>query len=95
MTGDMACSFCLFILGLHPPHMEVPRLEVEEEPQLPTYARATATQDQSHVCNLHHSSRQCRILNLLGKARDRTCNLVVPSQIHFCCATTGTPVCSF
>ena len=43
------------------------------------------------AAGLHHSSRQCRILNPLSEARDRTCNLMVPSRIHFCCATTGTP----
>uniref|UniRef100_A0A8D1LHD7 RING-type E3 ubiquitin transferase n=1 Tax=Sus scrofa TaxID=9823 RepID=A0A8D1LHD7_PIG len=32
---------------------------------------ATATRDPNQVCNLHHSSRQCRILNPLSKARDR------------------------
>ena len=31
---------------------------------------ATATQDLSHICNLHQSSWQCRILNLLSEARD-------------------------
>ena len=30
----------------------------------------TATQDPSHVCNLHHSSQQHGILNPLSKARD-------------------------
>ena len=40
---------------------------------------------------LHHSSRQRRILNPLSKARDRTRNLMVRSQIHLCCATMGTP----
>ena len=30
---------------------------------------------------LHHSSRQCRILNLLSEARGRTCNFMVPSRI--------------
>ena len=45
----------------------------------------------SHVCNLHHSSQQRQILNPLSKARDQTCNLMVPSQIHFRCTTTGTP----
>ena len=29
--------------------------------------------------------------NPLSGARDQTCNLMVPSWIHFCCATTGTP----
>ena len=47
--------------------------------------------DQSHVCNLHHSSRQCWILNPLSEARDRTCNLTVPSRIRSRAAMTGTP----
>ena len=37
--------------------------------------------DPSRVCDLHHRSWQHRILNPLRKARDRTCNLMVPSQI--------------
>ena len=45
--------------------------------------------------DLHHSSWQCRILNLLFEARDRTCNLMVPSQISFCCAAVGTPYVYF
>ena len=43
-------------------HMEVPRLGVESELQLPAYTTATATQDQSHVCDPHYSSQQCRML---------------------------------
>ena len=43
------------------------------------------------AAGLHHSSRQGQILNTLSKARDRTQNLMVPSRIHFHCATTGTP----
>ena len=43
------------------------------------------------AASLHHSLWQCRILNPLSEARDWTCNLVVPSQIHFCCITRGTP----
>ena len=62
-------SFCYFF-GPLLRHMEVPRLGVESKLQPPAYARSTATWDPSHVCNLHHSSRQCRILNLLSKARD-------------------------
>ena len=31
------------------------------------------------------------IRNPLRKSRDLTCNLMVPSQICFCCATVGTP----
>jgi len=60
--------------------MEVPRLGVEGELQLPAYAAATAMQDPSHICELYHSSRQRRILHPLSKARDRTCNLMDPSQ---------------
>ena len=59
--------------------MQVPRLKVELELQLPAYTRATATRDPSLFCNLHHSSQKCRILNLLIKARDRTRILMVPS----------------
>ena len=73
-------------------HREVPRLGVELELWLLTYTTATAKPDPSRVCNLHHSSWQCRILNPLGKARDRTCIFVDTSQIRFCWATTGTPV---
>ena len=40
--------------------------------------------------DLHLSSRQCWILNPLSEARDRTCVLMDPSQIHFCCAMMGT-----
>ena len=65
--------FCLFLfcfLGPHPWHMGVPRLGVESEQHL--LAPATATPDVSRVCNLHHSSHQCQILNPLSKTRDRT-----------------------
>ena len=48
----------------------------------PAYTRATAMRDPSCICNLHHSSWQHRILNPLSKARDRTCNLMVPSPIR-------------
>ena len=50
--------------------MEVPRLGVQLELELPAYTRATATRDPSCVCDLHHSIRQHRILNQLSKARD-------------------------
>ena len=53
--------------------MEVPRLGVKSELQLPAQttatatATATSTPDPSHICDLHHSSWQCRILNPLAK----------------------------
>ena len=62
--------------------MEVPRLGVKLELQLAAYTTATAKQDLSRICDLHHSSQQCLILNLLSKARDQTCNLMFPSQIR-------------
>ena len=37
---------------------------------------ATAVQDLSPICDLHHSSRQRQILNPLSEARDRTCVLM-------------------
>ena len=52
--------------------MEVPRLGVESELQLPATATATAMQDPSRIYDLHHSSWQHQILNPLSKARDRT-----------------------
>ena len=43
--------------------MEVPRLGIELELQLPAYTTATAVQDPNRICDLHHSSRQRQILN--------------------------------
>ena len=70
--------------------MEVPRLRLEFELLLLAYTRATAMRDPSHVCDLHHRSQQCQILNPLSEARDRSCNPMAPSQIHFHCV--GTPL---
>ena len=57
--------------GPYPQHMKIPRLGSQWKLQLPAYATttatATATQDPSHVCNLHHSSQQHQILNPLSK----------------------------
>ena len=52
--------------------MEVPRLGVELELELPAYATATATLDPRHICDLRQSLRQCWILNPLKEARDQT-----------------------
>ena len=78
-------SFFFFrsvILGSHLRHMEVPRLGVQLELQLSAYTTATATRNPSCVCDLHHSSRQRRILHPLSEARDRTHNLMVPSRVR-------------
>ena len=51
--------------------MEVPRLGAESELQVPAYTTATAMQDLSCICDLHHSSWQRQILNPLCEARDK------------------------
>ena len=77
-----ALFFFFCFLGPHPWHMEVPRLGVKPELQLLACTTVTALWDLSHVCNLHHSSQQCLILNPLGEARNGTCLLMDASQIH-------------
>ena len=52
--------------------MEVPRLGVELERQLPGHATATAILHPSCICNLHCSLWQHQILNPLSEARDHT-----------------------
>ena len=70
-----------FIFSLGPLlwHMEVPKLGVKLEMQLPAYA--TATPDCSHVCDPQHSLQQCRIFNLLSETRDWTSNLMDTSRV--------------
>ena len=83
-------SFFFFFLGLYQRHMEVPRLGVKVEIQLLAYITATAMQDLSRVCNLHHSTQQHQILNPLIKGRNWTHVLMDTSQVRYCWATTGT-----
>ena len=85
-------TFLFFFLGPHPWHMEVPRLGVKLELQLPAYIAATATRDPSHVCDLHHRSWQHWILNSLSKARDPTYYLMDTSWFCYPWATKGAPV---
>ena len=86
-------AFYFIFLGLHPHHVEVPRLGVKLELQLPAYTSATAkaTWDPSRVCHLHHSSQQHWIFNPLSEARDQTRILMDTSGICFRWATMGTP----
>ena len=84
-------SFFLSFLGPHPRHTEVLRLGVEPVLQPLAYAVATAMWNPSSVCDLHHSSWQCWVLNPLIKARDQTFVLTVASEIRFHGATAGTP----
>ena len=75
--------------------MEVPRLGVTSELQLLAYTTAAAIWNPSYICNLHHSFQQRGIPNPLSKAKDQTLFSILmdTSQIRFCCATNGTPLC--
>ena len=84
--------FCLFVLGPQPRNVDVPRLGVKWELQLPANTTATAMWDPNHICNLCHSSWQYHIPNPLREARDRTLILMQTSQICFRCAITGIPM---
>ena len=64
--------------------MEVPKLAVELELQLPAIATATAMQDPRHLCHLHNSSQPHQILNPLSKVRDLSCILVDTSWGCYC-----------
>ena len=57
---QMKFYLLIFRAGLQP--LEVPRLGVELELQLAAHTTATAMPDPSRVCDLRHSSRQCRTL---------------------------------
>ena len=61
--------------------MEVPRLGIQSELQLPTYTTATATPYTSHAWDPCLSLWQGRILNPLNEAWDPTCILIDTSQI--------------
>ena len=72
--------------------MEVTRLGVKSELQLPAYAMPThSNADPSLICDLHQSSQQCRIPDLLSGARDQAHIPMDTSQIRFLCAKMGTP----
>ena len=72
----------LFVFSeLNPQQIEVPRLQVKLELQLLAHTIATTMQELSCICDLHHSSRQPRILNPLRKARDWTHVLMDTSRV--------------
>ena len=80
ITYYLSSIFLNIFLGLHPWQMEI-WIGVESELQLLAFGTATATQELSHFCELHHSSKQHRILNPLSEARGLTCILMDTSQI--------------
>ena len=51
--------------------MGISRLVAELELQPLAYTTPIARQDPNGICDLHHRSWQCRILNLLSGARDQ------------------------
>ena len=62
-THQNLLSFVVVVfLGLCPEQMEVPRLGVELELQLPAYTTAAAMPDLSRICDLNHSSWEHQIL---------------------------------
>ena len=85
---DKILFFLLFIFAFFffpqpcPQHMEVPRLVVKSELQVPAYTRAKAMPKPDHVCDPHRSLRQRRILNPRSGARGRTCILMDTSCLR-------------
>ena len=72
-----ATLFIYVFLGLHRPHMEVPRLGVESA------VAAALRQSHSNMgSDLHCSSGQHRILNPQSKARDQTSVLMDTGWVH-------------
>ena len=63
LNSPINFSFFFFFvfLGPHPQCMEVPKLGVQSELQLPPYTTATAMPDPSLICDLRHSSWQCQM----------------------------------
>ena len=74
--------FLISFLGPYLWHTEVSRLRVESGLQLPGCATAIAMQYPRHVCDLHHGSWQCQILNSVREARDQTRILMDTSWVH-------------
>ena len=71
----------LVLLGLHLRHMEIPRLGVESELQLPACIYHSHSNARSVTYTTAHGQRW--ILNPLSEARDGTCILTDASQIRF------------
>ena len=81
--------FNLFFLVLCLWHLEVPRLGVKLELQLPAYPTATARPDPSRI--MQPTAQRHRILNPLSEARDQACLLMDTSRVRFHVAKAGTP----
>ena len=63
---------CLFVFQGNN-HMYISRIGVESSQSFSCLLTpVTAIRDWSHICDLHHNSQKCQVLNPLGKARDQT-----------------------
>ena len=94
-TPDSVFVVVVRFLGLHPWHMEIPRLGVESELQLLAYATATARVGSEP--SLPPTPQLTALLDPypLREASDQTHILMDSSQIHFHCAMKGTPLILF
>ena len=75
--------------------MEVPRVGVEFELQLPASATATATWEPSCICSLHCSLWQHQNRNSLSKARGQICILMDTSWVLNWLSHNGNPQANF
>ena len=73
-------SFFYFRWGVHPWHMEVPRLGGQMG-AVAAYLHHSHSNVESCLCDLHHSSWQCWILKPLSEVRDQTHILMDPSWV--------------
>ena len=94
--GLLACLFFFFFFLFKAPPMAYGGSQARGQIEaVATGLRHShiATSDPSQICNLHNSSRQCRILNPLREARDQTDVLMDWMLIGFVnrWARTGTP----
>ena len=75
--------FFFFLLGCTCSMWKFPGKGLTWELQLPAYPTATAIQDLSYVCDLHHGSPQSWILDPLSEARGGIRILIDTSQMPF------------
>ena len=78
-------------LEQHPQHMDVPRLGIYLELQLPVYDTVRAMPDPCHIFDLHHRSRQCWILNHWTRPGIKPASSWELFGFLFHWATMGTP----
>ena len=71
--------YFIVFLGPHLQHMEVSRLGVDLELQLPAFTTATAKPDPNHACDSYRISRQCQIPNPQSRAKGPH-----GARVHYC-----------